>query len=858
MKKLFVTFLLSLFVLGNVLNAQINITLDNYNTFKNSHKNMSAEDLMGLYPAGYFKDKISFPTDVKYLDSVSIKYGLTDYELSLLRKHGFVVTERENKTSFLASFTDIFHKDLPVFISSDAILHALHASYDEILKDVELSVLIPHLQEILDKLKDGEDSLRAKYGNDTLMVTSLKDIDLYISIALKLMGENVTPYYSDNSQMFIQVLSSIRGFRVVDIPLFSENERRIDFSQFKPRGHYTDMSHPILENYFQTMMWLGRIEFYLIAPKGVTAKNSFRDIQRQIIDAYMLEELFTNSSINELYEKINKTIIALVGEQDNVTLENLRALKDSLGINSAFYFEDKRNISKFGDLLVRQSFADQKILSHILISSALGDTIKPASAFLPFGQRFVIDSYITGNVVYDKIEYNGRRIFRALPKLLDVMFSMGNSAAAQLLKTELETYHYATNLAALRYLIDSYDENFWNLSFYNLWLNAIRSLKPSADRGNLPPFMQTAAWNQEKLNTQLASWTELRHDNLLYAKQSYTGGVICSFPYGYVEPIPKFYEAVSQLGRKTAEVFSNLGFTGFELQGVIGYFNTLADVADMLKSIAEKELNGTPFTTDEINFLKSVIKYNTSGICGSAVFNGWYTKLYYGYQIRESALFDKNFVVADYHTAPTDEIGRMVGWVAHAGTGPINLAVVEAKLPSGENVAFCGPVYSYYEYTTTNFFRINDEEWDSLYLAQSTRPDWVNLYLADKDGNSRGGGRSLLTKVENTGNKVQPVDYIVAENYPNPFGSSSSSEKSYTTIVFNVPVKFSGKNFSVKVYDITGQEVAELLNQNLTTGNYLVRWYGKSSSGMNVASGVYIYRISVGNYSVEGKMNLIK
>ncbi|MCB9248138.1 MAG: DUF3160 domain-containing protein [Ignavibacteriales bacterium] len=44
------------------------------------------------------------------------------------------------------------------------------------------------------------------------------------------------------------------------------------------------------------------------------------------------------------------------------------------------------------------------------------------------------------------------------------------------------------------------------------------------------------------MNSQLASWTELRHDNLLYAKQSYTGGVTCSYPFSYVEPIPAIFQ----------------------------------------------------------------------------------------------------------------------------------------------------------------------------------------------------------------------------------------------------------------------------------------------------------------------------
>ena len=106
-----------------------------------------------------------------------------------------------------------------------------------------------------------------------------------------------------------------------------------------------------------------------------------------------------------------------------------------------------------------------------------------------------------------------------------------------MLQEELEEYKYSAQLASLRYLVDAYDDEFWDSSLYNVWLQAIRLLQAPADQTALPYFMQTTAWQQEKLNTQLASWTQLRHDNLLYAKQSYTFGYpVCSYPHSFVEP----------------------------------------------------------------------------------------------------------------------------------------------------------------------------------------------------------------------------------------------------------------------------------------------------------------------------------
>ncbi len=67
--------------------------------------------------------------------------------------------------------------------------------------------------------------------------------------------------------------------------------------------------------------------------------------------------------------------------------------------------------------------------------------------------------------------------------------------------------------------------------------------------------MQTTAWHHEKLNTQLTSWAQLRHDNILYGKQSYTGGTGCSYPYTYVEPYPELYAQLALFAEKAGAFF---------------------------------------------------------------------------------------------------------------------------------------------------------------------------------------------------------------------------------------------------------------------------------------------------------------
>lgn len=709
--------------------------LTEYQQFLEQHRNMTASELLQMYPTGDFKEDVNIPWEsVIHHDLIEAEYNLTDYEKSLLRKHGFVVTERLRNDSFIGQLLDIWKKDLPVFISTDAILHAFHFYYDTILMEVELGVLVDHLTTFLSELHAKLPDLAARYSTDSGMDQMLRDVDVYLTVPRKLLGQTVSPYYPENTAQINQILSLIDAENFAGYPFFSENCKEIDFSQFKPRGHYTQYVE--LEKYFRTMMWLGRIEIYLLPPQAAPMgcpPQTPADIQRQTIDAVLLLELMDLAGVNSLYDEIEDILSFLVGEQDNVTPPNLKSVVESMNLQDASQLLDTSILQQFQDTLKTEAFAFQRILSQVLAHDpTTPESIRPASAFMLFGQRFVIDSYVTGNVVYDKIIYNDVPVCRLFPSTLDVLFALGNDVAAQLLIPELNQYHYSTNLAALRYLIDSYDSEFWNSSIYNLWLDSIRTLNPPINRESLPQFMQTGAWWRQKMNTQLASWTELRHDNLLYAKQSYTSAFVCSYPCGYVEPFPELFQRLSELAKIAHDKFTNISFSNSRLKtDILNYYDMLEDITDKLATIARKELNGEPFTSDEISFMQEIIFRGWYSIL-----DGWYIKLIYGPSYVPAWLTGpfSDYLVADYHTTPTDCAGNLIGWVSHAGTGPVDLAIVTATLPDAGTAAFVGPVMSYYEYTTTGFQRLTDEEWETTFLPQATRPEWTSSFLANELG----------------------------------------------------------------------------------------------------------------------------
>jgi hypothetical protein len=93
-----------------------------------------------------------------------------------------------------------------------------------------------------------------------------------------------------------------------------------------------------------------------------------------------------------------------------------------------------------------------------------------------------------------------------------------------------------------------------------------------------------------------------------------------------------------------------------------------------------------------------------------------------------------------------------------------------------------------------------------------------------------------------------PSDYSLSQNYPNPFNP-------VTNIDFSVA---ESGNVSLKVYDISGKEVSELINGFYTPGNYNVKWDAIDSYGNQLSSGIYIYQLNTKNGILSNRMVLMR
>ncbi len=676
-------------------------------------EDMTTDELFAaFYQERNYVEELSYdPLSADYIDLIEKEMALTSGEKEKLQKQGFAVLDRVRYASHPMGYLDIFVKDLPVLITTDSMLFAVHKSYDTMLRRFEEETLIPSLESMLAKAHEQLFAL-ADASSDPLYADAVADVDLFYTVARSLLsGLPTAPMVAENAARRDELLAQVEALQPELIELFGRAYPcdmpgcAYDFSQFKPRGHYTLSEE--LERYFRAMIWLGRTELVLTR------------FHREFVASWLIHKTLVDGGIMGDWEGFDRAIQVFVGESDNLTPTGLGSFLADSAVTGVEMVVEGDPASALMEALEAGGYANQKIMSQIMATDPMSSepTLLPP-IFLFLGQRFVIDSYVFSNVVYDRIVFEGVKQLRYMPSPLDAAFALGFQEALPLLKPELDEWHYAGNLFALRHLVDSHDAAFWGQSMYNVWLDSLRALAVDNSAGELPEAVRTQAYAQKLMHTGLASWAELRHDTILYAKQSYSG-VACDYPDGYVEPFPEFFQRLATFAAASRTMLEELPEGGdWGVIMAVDYFNDLETAAGTLAGIAAKELAQEPRTPEETAFIKSLVVEDS--MCGSAPFSGWYTDLFFEAN-DQSFVFDPT--IADVHTDPN------ASEVLHVGTGYANAMVMTVETTCGLK-AYVGPVSSYYESIEGNFLRLTDEEWKARFDDETPpRPTWTSSFL---------------------------------------------------------------------------------------------------------------------------------
>ncbi|WP_437928698.1 DUF3160 domain-containing protein [Sorangium sp. So ce291] len=651
------------------------------------------------------------PLTAANLDQVlSAFFGAPDAEKEHLSQTGFAISARKRFPSFATGYSEIYMADLPVFVSSDMVLEAIYRSHDKILQQLEKEALRPRLARLLTSIRGSLIETA-----DALEPEAASDLNFYLGVAVSLLnGGKVDPREPSEVQSFVGAAMQATGIQ--QRVLFGV-QRSIDFSQFKPRGHYA--GDPELESYFRSMIWLGRIDFRLIETQDDGSQILRR---RQVESAIALRRLLDSSALAE-YQAIDAAISAFVGEHDYMTLEEVDELLTALNAPNGIDAVDDATLA---GAIVKGQFGQQRIASHVMTRKAGGASTFPLNlSFALFGQRYTVDSHVFSNLVYDRLPT------RVVPDPLDVAFAaLGNDQALGLLGDELDVEaNYPGELSALRVLVDEHPEQYWEGSLYTSWLGALRTLSPGAGTpaADLPAVARSDAWGRRLLNTQLSSWAQLRHNNVLYVKQSYTSNASCEYPDAYVDPYPEFFDAVVGFAERAQELTATIDLEpGFRSQ-VQDYFGRVARINLTLGEMARAQRSGQPHSKEHLAFINQAVTTNMN--CDGTVLGhtGWYSELHFD----PLQAVEMDPAITDVHT----DIGGDLPVprppsVLHVGTGVPRLMVMTVDSCQGPR-AYAGVVSAYHEVLEDGLVRLTDEEWKTRVYDDLPVVPWLAPLLSE-------------------------------------------------------------------------------------------------------------------------------
>jgi hypothetical protein len=345
------------------------------------------------------------------------------------------------------------------------------------------------------------------------------------------------------------------------------------------------------------------------------------------------------------------------------------------------------------------------------------DTEQATKGLRFMGQRFTLDAYVFGQLIWRKV--GTEQSPRGLPKGLDFMAAMGSEEAYNILKEmgENQYANYEAQMAKVRKEIVSLQNDSWTQNLYWSWLYALQPLLEPKDT-RYPAFMQTQAWTRKDLHTSLGSWTELKHDTILYAKQVLAemgGGSDQPPPHSYVEPNPEAYARLLALAIMTKD--------GLEQRGLLsdltrGNLENLISELGFLQRISEAELNGTEISDDDYWHM-----YYWGGILEQFTLAA--ADLEEG--VTQPRLEDqKAALIADVATGLAPD-GSLVALEEAIGQ-PTFIYVV---LPGEPTRLATGAVFSYYEFPVPVSGRMTDEQWQAMVEAGTNppAPDWTKSFI---------------------------------------------------------------------------------------------------------------------------------
>ena len=460
-------------------------------------------------------------------------------------------------------------------------------------------------------------------------------------------------------------------------------------------------------------MWMGRITFLVKDRTNSDSSFLIADILRQ------------NASLLTQWDKISAPITFFVGKTDDLGYyEFTELLKQNLANKTVLTATE----AELNTLWEEAKKLDPPKLNSIPIYDEAGQPDRDADTkgFRFFGQRFTLDANIFQNLIYRSLKEKSSGEKKMLPSFIEIPAAMGDETATKIIKSDTDYYTYPTyedQMSKLQTSINETTQEEWTWNLYSSWLYTLNSQIGETPEG-YPQFMSSEKWDGKELNTYAGSWTELKHDTILYSKQVYAelgdgGPTETPDDKGYVEPNVVLWNRLLALVKMTRDGLETRGIitkssASDGCQGMTDYktkiycnLSYMEDTVTTLITISDKELEEKALTKEEYDFIR---------FFGGDLESMFMSTLDPG-SSKFSALEDNPaMLVADVATDPN-------GFALEEGTGYIyNIYVivpVEGKLRITK-----GGVYSQYEFVNESTNRLTDEAWRKM-LKDGNTPDMM-------------------------------------------------------------------------------------------------------------------------------------
>lgn len=603
------------------------------------------------------------------------------------------------------------------FITTDYTLHVYHRLLEKEFEHAEQTVLYGHVHSLSRELFD-------KASEQAIQSTgpekeSFERLGGYFMVPLALTESVQSEAFADSSadtkvdtlesaleiveryreQMDSQIADQVKGelrrifdASVSDVPpllgkyqLAANPNYQEDYTQFNPRSHYDKNS--ILRSYFRSMMWFGRQNLLAASP----------DLTR---DSLVISQWLSDPELKKEWEAIYVPTTFFVGESDDLGIYEYQDILGQIGNKASF---------SSGDIQRAQVLAKEYRAPAILSSVLAGDDIagktkkellESTRGFRFFGQRFTPDAFIFNQLT--KGQERGPKL-PSTPTALMVMSAFGDRTSNLFLSDWIDKNApdsrsaIKEKLGELEGKFSDMSEDMWTQNIYWGWIRTLKTLfQDSSKLAGYPYFMKGESWRVKDTNAALGSWTELKHDTLLYAKQSYAelggGGDEPehkpTVPKGYVEPNVEYWDRLLALSRMTYQGMNDFGLLDQVMQGRNEQF---LDTIQFFRSIALQEIENKVISEADFERLRmepGKLKNVIAVLPGDV-------------DTEDNA---RAALVADVHT---DVPGAQILYEANGKPDSVFVAVKDAN---GARLTR-GLVYRYYEFTGPLAKRLTDKDW---------------------------------------------------------------------------------------------------------------------------------------------------